>query len=179
MRRPPRLLVVCVEASPEAHAFRAAAEAWGWDVSVVWAGSKRDATRGLARSADHDVLILACHGDERGLLMPVLAPELVEALGGPVLTAAEVADAAPDGVAPTVLCTACLSGTGAFARAFGARGARVYLGAPGWPDGDAVTMYALRFLYGRTRGASDADAAASAADAAGEPVLIPVVPDDA
>ena len=60
----------------EAHALRAAAEYWRAFVTVTWVGNSGQMVEYFSKSPVHDLIIIAGHGDERGLLLPELAEEI-------------------------------------------------------------------------------------------------------
>ena len=52
----------------EAHALRAAAEYWRAFVTVTWVGNSGQIVEYFSKCPVHDLIIIAGHGDERGLL---------------------------------------------------------------------------------------------------------------
>ena len=139
--------VLAVDSALETQALRAAAEYWGAAVTVTWVGNATDVVDYCASHPIHDVIIIAGHGDERGLLLP----SLDESIKGnyPFIDVIRPNDfqtflALEQNV---VLSTACCGGNEKLAAVFLSCGARCYIGAEGYPDGNDALMYALEFLF--------------------------------
>ena len=151
--------IVCVECAPEAYAIRGAAEAFGAAVTVTWVGNSDQIVEYFASGPTHDLIVIAAHGDERGLLLPPLAEEL----RGKYRYFDHIAAADFASFARlrgnVVLNTSCCGGAPALANAFLAAGAGQYIGHPGYPDGNAALLYAIQFVYDALTPASDDDRA--------------------
>ena len=63
----PTIHILAVNAALETQALRPAAEYWGASVSVTWAATSQDIMDLLANHPTHDLIIIAGHGDQRGL----------------------------------------------------------------------------------------------------------------
>jgi hypothetical protein len=143
----PTLRIIDVLSGMEAQALRASAECWGYDVAVTWVGNSRQIVDVFQHSLPIDVLIIAGHGDEDGLVLP----ELDESVAGgfPYLdriSAAQLAEFARP-VASVIIATACTFGLPQYAEVFRNAGTRYYVGPTDYANAGAAMMYSLGFLY--------------------------------
>ncbi len=140
--------IVCIDDALEALAIRSVLERWGAKVTLHLVGQAADIVRILGGAeviSKH--IILSCHGDERGLLLPELASSVEETQPyHKVLTAANLREflRLPDCL---VINTGCSLGTPEFAAAFLESGCEKYIGAADYPEGDWTLFYVLRFFY--------------------------------
>lgn len=145
----------------EAIAVRFLLEYIGVRVTIHLPGLPREVLDVLvAQRPCEEHLILCCHGDDRGIVMDELAPELYE--GQPFtdrLTPEVVAREASLG-GRTVVITGCGTGGHNFADAFLSAGAAVYVGPDGYPQ-DA--LFFLSHLYYGLRGGLTIDGAVASA----------------
>lgn len=132
----------------EPYALRSLLTEYGADVRLLPVGSPSylaDVLNGTLSRADH--LVLSCHGDERGVLLDTLAPEIAQHQPfNEVLTpriAAELGRLAK----PVVLSTGCMTGSDAMARGFLEGGCSAYIAPRGYPDGTAAFAFAAAFYY--------------------------------
>jgi hypothetical protein len=147
---PPKLSVDLVEVSStlDALALRAALEWWGARVTLHLVGMAQDVVCILGGGEPlAEYIVLACHGDGRGLVLPELGLEIEQEQ--PYHGAITAADfhgflKLPDKV---VLNNGCALGRPEIAEAFLRAGARSYIGATDYPDGDSSLFYALHFFY--------------------------------
>jgi hypothetical protein len=152
------LHILEIESPLEAQAIRAAAEAWGYRVSVTWVGNSGQIVDVLAHRPLHDVLVISGHGDERGLLLPTLAKSVRQHYPyDEVIRPEDFAQFLSLGN-NGVIVTSCCAGQAALADVFLAHGARWYIGAEGYPEGRVALMFALAFLYHLGAGMSAAEA---------------------
>lgn len=132
----------------EAYALRGLLTEYGADVRLLPVGSPRhlaDVLNGTLSRADH--LLLCCHGDERGILLDELAPELAEQQPfNEVLTPSITAELGRLDK-PVVLSTGCMTGSDAMARGFLDAGCSAYIAPRGYPDGTAALAFAAAFYY--------------------------------
>jgi len=153
----------------EGLALRAALEGFDLRVNLFPIGRPRhliDVLSGQSATSPH--VVLSCHGDERGILLPELAPQIAK--GEPfvdVLTPKHVRDFArlPD---RTVVCTGCYTGTPALAQAFFVAGCEAYVAPTGEPTGSAALFFCIALYYhlaARSVSIGEAVHAAGAADA--------------
>jgi hypothetical protein len=152
------LHILEIESALEAQAIRAAAEAWGITVTVTWVGNSGQIVEYLSQQPTHDLIIISGHGDERGLLLPELAPSVRDRY--PYHEAIR-----PDDFARFlalggngVLMNTCCGGQRALADVFLAHGAAWYIGTEAYPDARAALMFVLSLIY-HYREARDIDQA--------------------
>jgi hypothetical protein len=143
----PSIHVIAIETGLQPHVIRITAEHWGANVIVTWVGNSAQVVEYLSGDPTVDVIVLAAHGDERGMLLPELADEFkplypYDTVIGPV-DFAEFLRLRGN----VVLNLGCLGGTPEMATAFLEHGAKAYIGATDYPDVAACTKYAIDFLY--------------------------------
>ena len=139
--------ILAIDSALEAQALRAAAEYWGAAVTISWVGNAREVVNYFGSHPIHDLILIAGHGDERGLLLPSLAESIKEDY--PFVDVIRPDDfktflALEQNV---VLSTVCCGADEELAAVFLSCGARCYVGAKGYPDGNDALMYALAFLF--------------------------------
>jgi hypothetical protein len=148
---PPKLAVdiVCIASDIEAFALRSALEWWQAQVTLHLPGMANDVVRilgGQERLSEY--VVLTCHGNERGFILPELVEELEsEQPYHGELTPSNLGEflSLPGKV---VVNTGCALGTAEFAKPFLRAGVRAYIGAVDYPDGDSVLFYTLHLFYG-------------------------------
>jgi hypothetical protein len=149
MQPVPRVTVINIADALEAVALRAALEWWNIEVSLRHIGAADQLVALLDGTlALSPMVFLMCHGDERGILLPELAPEL------------EAAQPFSGAIGPVelrqflhlpgcmVVNTGCSTGTRELAAAFLDGGASVYIGPDDYPDADGSLFYCLSLAYG-------------------------------
>jgi hypothetical protein len=143
----PSVHIIAIETGLQPHVIRIAAEHWGAMATVTWVGNSAQVVDYLLGDATADVIVLAAHGDERGMLLPELADEFKPLY--PYDTVIRPVDFAEflRLRGNLILNLGCIGGTPEMAAAFLKHGANVYIGATDYPDGAASTKYAIDFLY--------------------------------
>jgi hypothetical protein len=131
----------------EAHALRAAAEYWRAFVTVTWVGNSGQIVEYFSKCPAHDLIIIAGHGDERGLLLPELAEEIRSQYPYNKVIRAEDFACFLHLAGNTVINTSCMGGMQQLAEVFLSHGAAYYIGPTAYPEGSASLMYSLDFLY--------------------------------
>jgi hypothetical protein len=148
----------------EAHAVRAAAECWGYAVTVTWLGTSRQLVDFFAARQRYDLLVVSLHGDEEGLILPELAPEIArEQPYGSRISATQLAEFVSP-VVPVAIASGCLLGTRSFADTYVSAGFQTYIAPPDYPSASGALMYILAFLYNLTSTGGDPMASHRAAD---------------
>lgn len=142
-----RVAIVAVSEDSEAAVLRAMLEGFG-GIETEWLPIGRPSELGAILGGRETMarhLILSCHGDERGLLLPGLAEELAaEEPFADVLTS-ELASELISLPGRFVLSTGC--NTGALAPAFARSGARAFVAPSGSPEGAEALVFATVFSY--------------------------------
>lgn len=135
------------KSSGEGAAIRGVLEQFGVTVGYFPIGQARHLIRLIGGEATAPYLVISCHGDEGGILLPDLAPEWEERqpvhhrfMPGDVLTHASLDH-------QTVICTGCEMGTDAMGQAWLDRGASAYVAPEGYPDGGAPLIVISRLVY--------------------------------
>ncbi len=140
--------IVSVSDSLEALALHGPLEWRGAQVTTHWIGSGQDLIRVLGGSERlSKTVVLMCHGDSRGLVLPELHPSIDRTQ--PYHGALSPSDLREFLRLPgcTVLNTGCSLGSRAFADAFLSAGCKAYNGADGDPEGSASLFYCLHLFY--------------------------------
>jgi hypothetical protein len=132
--------IIAIADALEATAVRAVLEGLNYRVTTHWVGSRAEAIKLLTGELPiDDVVILSCHGDEHGILIP----------DEPSITPADVREHARlDG--KTVVSLGCHTGSRDLSAAFRAAGTAHYLAPSDYPDGTAALAFVgnLFFLRG-------------------------------
>lgn len=139
--------ILAIETGHEPYAVRAAAEAWGMLVTLVGVGNSGQIVEYFKGRPEHDLIVISGHGDKRGLLLPKLADEIAPRYPYNDVIRPEDFDQFLQLNGNTVINLSCLGGAPPLANTFLAHGARHYIGAVDYAEGDATLMYALEFLY--------------------------------
>ncbi|MER7244933.1 hypothetical protein [Kribbella sp. NPDC000426] len=129
------LTVVAVGDALEATAVRAILEGLNYRITTHWVGSRAELLKLLSGEIPtDDIMILSCHGDEGGILVP----------GEPAITADDVREHGRlDG--KTVVNLGC--GTGAMSPAFRAAGTAAYVAPTEYPDGSAAIAFVGNLFF--------------------------------
>ncbi|HEY3560696.1 MAG TPA: hypothetical protein VGL05_24700 [Kribbella sp.] len=119
----------------EATAIRATLEAFNYRTTTHWVGSRIELLKLLAGDIPTgDTVILSCHGDEHGILVP----------DEPPIAPADVREHARlDG--KTFVNLGCRTGT--MAPTFLAAGAAAYIGPVDYPDGSAALAFVANLFF--------------------------------
>jgi hypothetical protein len=156
----PRVTVINIADALEAVALRAALEWWNIEVTLRHVGAADQLVALLDGTvALSPLVVLMCHGDERGILLPELAPELEQTQ--PFTGAVGPVELRQFLRVPgcAVVNTGCITGTGELAAAFIDGGASVYIGPADYPDAPGSLFFCLAFAYDHlVRGYSLAEA---------------------
>ena len=137
--------ILAVEDGGEAALLRDAVECFDHSCELFWIGQPGDLASLLALDRPRSLVIITGHGDERGLIQADLAPELRprqpfnDRLGPSELKRFGQLQGSP------LLCTACMAWP--LADAAIEAGAAWFVGADGYPDGDAAYAFSVAFLY--------------------------------
>ncbi len=142
-----KLHILAIDTGNEADAIRSAAEGWAYFVTVDWIGNSQDFVDSLSSSPNADIIIIAGHGDERGICLPELAEEIKHKYPYDDVVTSEELKSFLKLKNNLVINLACMSGTEALAKAFLEAGAKTYIGPTDYCEGDASQMYALELLY--------------------------------
>jgi hypothetical protein len=139
--------ILSIDSPLETQALRSVAEYWGATVSVTWVGNSQEIVDYLSRRPSHDLIVIAGHGDSRGLLLPELHDTIKNDYPfAEVIRPADFAQfVALNG--SVVLNSSCCGGIPELVNVFLNNGASAYSGNIGHPDGDDALMYSLCFLY--------------------------------
>lgn len=132
------LTIVAVGDALEANAVRATLEGLNYRTTTHWIGSRAELLKLLAGEIPtDDTVVLSCHGDEQGILVPEEPP----------ITAADLrTHARLDG--KTIVNLGCE--THAMAAAFHAAGASHYIAPTDSPDGTAALAFVTNLFFLRT-----------------------------
>lgn len=148
MQPSPRVTVINIADALEAVALRAALEWWNIEVALRHVGAADQLVALLDGTVALSPLVfLMCHGDERGILLPELAPELEQTQ--PFTGAVGPVELRQFLRVPgcAVVNTGCITGTGELAAAFIDGGASVYIGPDDYPDAPGSLFFCLAFAY--------------------------------
>jgi hypothetical protein len=142
--------IAMIGSDGEALALRAGLEQLGVEVRLIPIATPDDLID-LVSSDPSDrppALILSCHGDDRGILMPGLDTEISAGwrFRGP-FTPKLALEHVRLSRCEIVLSTGCATGSEDMGTAFVARSAEIYIAPPGYPRGNAAFMTALVFFY--------------------------------
>lgn len=155
-----QVTIINIADALEAVALRAALEWWNVEVTLRHVGAADHLVALLDGSTPLSPLVsLMCHGDERGILLPELSPDLEQTQ--PFTGAVGPAELRQFLRLPNcaVVNTGCITGTRELAAAFLDGGASIYIGPDDYPDADGSLFYCLALGYGHlVRGYSIAEA---------------------
>jgi len=135
----------------EALSIRPVLEFYNATVSLHLVGEAKDVVRILGGEEKiADTIILSGHGDEKGLVLPELGPEIEkEQPYHGTTTPGDFKKFLNLPPGSLVLNTSCALGTEEMAGAFLGSGCRYYIGPTDYPDGTSAVFYALHFFYER------------------------------
>src|SRR5579884_315075 len=143
-----RVDIAAIDTAEDAQALRAVAESYRCDTRLVPVGCPAHLVEVLAGAASTaEILILAAHGDERGFLLPELAPQIAaeQPFNGALTPQLVRRHARLPG--RLVISVGCYTGSPAMAGAFLSRGARAYIGPRSAPNGEAAVAFVAALLY--------------------------------
>lgn len=121
----------------EALVLRGVLEYFNYRVEVHWVGSRKqflEIMRGNVPTFHY--VVLECHGDDDGIVVPFERPIPAAELKGLVNLPGRV-----------VVNLGCASGTDAFAEAFLGGGCEAYIGPDDFPIANSALMFAIHLLY--------------------------------
>jgi hypothetical protein len=149
--RPDTLDLVCLDGGGEALAFRGILEQiglrHGLRVNLHLVGRASQLVRLLSEpGAPH--LLLIGHGDEGGIVIPDLPPELAAAEPFNALLRPEDVRACAKLDGRVVVCTGCSTGNEDLAQAFLAAGASAYIAPEADEDGEAAMGFSVALYFG-------------------------------
>lgn len=143
--------ILSVDSPLETQAIRAFAETLNFTVSVTWVGNSHHVTGFFEKVRDdahQKVVFISAHGDERGLLLPELAPQVEQQFPYREVIRPEDFASFVDLNGEDIVNLSCLGGTEAMASAFLTAGAGSYVGATGYVQGSSTVMYAVQLVHG-------------------------------
>lgn len=134
--------------SLEAIAMRGMLESFGFEVRSHFIGNAKKLVSLLNTKENlYEILILSCHGNERGMLLPELAEELEKTMPyHKTLTATDCSEFLKL-QNQVVINTGCCLGNEKFANSFIQQGAKAYIGPETYVEGNAALFFAISFLY--------------------------------
>jgi hypothetical protein len=130
--------IIVVGDSFEANALRAVLENFNFRVTVHWVGSRKELLMlldGTISIAD-ELILLSCHGIEKGIEVPGEEPLGPQELG----QVAKVPN-------KTVINLGCKTGSPDFQQAFKQAGAAHYIAPDDYPEGSAAMVFAVNLFY--------------------------------
>jgi hypothetical protein len=132
----------------EAIAIRGILESFGLEVRSHFVGNVKnllpllDGTENL-----HEILILSCHGDERGMILPELSEELEKVMPyHEILTSKDCTEFLKL-QNQIVINTGCCLGNEKFANSFIQQGTKAYIGPETYVEGNTATFFVISLLY--------------------------------
>lgn len=132
----------------EAVALRSVLESFGVEVRCHFIGHVKRLVSFLnAEEFLYKVVILSCHGDERGIILPELAAELDKTMPYQGVLSASNCREFVRLKHQVVINTGCCLGKDDFADSFIKNGASAYIGFEDYPEGNAVVFFIISFLY--------------------------------
>lgn len=134
--------IIAIADALEATAVRAVLEGLNCRTTTHWVGSRAEAIRLLTGEIPIDeVVILSCHGDEHGILVP----------DEPSITPGDVREQARlDG--KTIVSLGCRTGSRDLSAAFLAAGTACYVAPSDYPDGTAALAFVSNLFFLRGYG---------------------------
>ncbi len=142
-----RIHILEIESALEAQALRAAGECWGAQVSVTWVANSSQVVDFLSQQPPHDLILICAHGDERGIVLPILADEVKARFPFSDALSPHDLETFVRLNRNVVLCSACSTGTDVMARAFLGNGARSFIAPAHFPEGDIALWFILNFVF--------------------------------
>jgi len=150
-------IIVGPEVGNEPEAIRQTAEYFGYQVVIKYLGRPNDFMQ-LLRGEDRlfnrlKTWVLSLHGEDEKFILPELDPSIyeeneprtpigIEALQGQIKLKKQL-----------ILNTACTLGQASLADLFISNGAKTYIGASDYVEGNAALLFTTRFLYEWQKGA--------------------------
>jgi hypothetical protein len=132
----------------EAIAIRSVLESFAIEVRCRFIGNVKELVSILGGQEQlHEIVVISCHGDERGIILPELYAELEKEMPSRrILTASNLAEflKLQDQI---VINTGCCLGKNNFAKSFVEGGALAYIGLETEVEGNAVMFFVISFFY--------------------------------
>lgn len=148
MRDSPTLELINIADDLAALAVRGVLEYWGVRVALHHVATASQLVRLLdGTTTIAPWVLLMCHGDDQGLALPPLAPQIAATQPfGASISAHDFARflRLPQRI---VINTGCSLGAPPFADAFLRAGCHAYIGPDGDPDGNAALLYTMHLCY--------------------------------
>jgi len=151
--------IIEIEAGLEVHALRYGAEYWGAFVTVTWVANSSQIVNFFQSLPRQDIIIICGHGNDRGLLLPELAGEIKDKYPYKDVIRPEDFKEFVRLEGNIIINSSCLGGSQKLAKIFLNRGAKYYIGANSYLDGNACLMYLLSFLYEYMRNGNNVEQA--------------------
>lgn len=146
----PKVDIIVLYEALEALAIRSVLESFGVEVRCHFIGNVKKLVS-LFSGAEplHEIVIISCHGDERGMILPELHEELEKEMPyQKVLTVSDFSQFLKL-QNQIVINTGCCLGNKYFAETFLQKGASAYIGLETEVEGNAVLFFVISFLYFR------------------------------
>lgn len=164
----------------EAEAIRQSAEYFGYQVVMKYLGRPNDFMQ-LLRGEDRlfnsiKAWIFSMHGEEEKFILPELDASIYEANEPRAPVGIEGLQSQIRLKKQLILNTGCTLGATPIAELFVANGAKAYIGATDYVEGNAALLFTTRFLYEWKKGKRITAAFGDAADTDGETGLFRLYP---
>ena len=142
-----QLDILSIENPLECQALRANLEWWGIRVNLFWIGKGDDLLEWNHHSKS-TYIFLGCHGSEKGIHLPDLAPELADKqILSEYLRPTDVTQHLHFPDSSILLCNGCITGTESMADAFLEAGLSTYIAPSTYIEGDASLLFSSCFYY--------------------------------
>ena len=140
----------------ETLALRPALEYWGYKTTLDPIGNVNQLVDLLSTPGKlSDIVVLMCHGDDNGLSIPELHPDLLPTMKFQKSLSPQDIQSFCQSDVKLIINSGCSLGTEAYAHAFLEAGCQNYLGAMDDPLGNDSLMFLLTFFYELSRSAFD------------------------
>ena len=144
----PQIDILNIEDTTAAFALRGCLEAWDLQVRLTQIPTAQRLIDILSvPSSLAPTLLLMCHGNKNGLLLPILAPEIAATMPYEGTINASQFHSFLKLEDQVIINTGCTLGNQEFANAFLEGGCSSYIGADGYPEGDSALFYVLHLLF--------------------------------
>ncbi len=140
--------IIEVTTGLEAHAIRGVLEVLGLQTRIHYIGNVKHLISLLQNPTYlYKTVILCCHGDQAGLCIPELAPELEASMPHQKRLSSNDLLAMLNLNDQTIINTGCCLGSEEFANSFLAKGAKAYLGITDYIAGEAIIPFMINLFY--------------------------------
>lgn len=146
----PKVDIIVLYEALEALAMRSVLESFGVEVRCHFIGNVKKLVSLLSGAEPlYEIIIISCHGDEQGMILPELYVELEKEMPyHKVLTASDLAQFLKL-QNQIIINTGCCLGNKNFAETFIQKGASAYIGLETYVEGNAALFFVISFLYFR------------------------------